>query len=145
MHDLTPGEVAAAPGPPPTPLLAALWEGDRSAALAMIAGGADPNAPDTRPTLGHGVTPLHIAALREDPELIRALIAAGADVNVQSLAGQTPLWLACNAGRASAAGELLAAGADPNVRCNEGYTPLGRVLGSEPALMELVRSHGGVL
>ena len=145
MHDLTPDEVAAALGPPPTPLLVALWDGDRTTALTLIAAGADPNAADTRPVIGHGSTPLHFAADADDPELVRALVAAGAAVNARSLAGHTPLWWACNAGRAAAARELLDAGADPNIRCNEGYSPLGRVYPSEPALVELVRSRGGVV
>ena len=145
MHDLTPDEVAALLGPPPTPLLAALWDGDWAAALALVAAGADPNAADTRPVIGHGATPLHFAADADNPELIRALIAAGARVNAQSLAGHTALWWACNAGRAAAASELLAAGADPNIRCTEGYSPLGRVYRSDPTLVELMRSHGGVV
>jgi len=146
MHDLVmPAKAAAALAPPPTPLLAALWNGDRTAALVLISAGADPNAADTRPVIGHGATPLHFAADLDDSELVRALIAAGADVNAQSLAGHTPLWWACNAGRATAARALLAAGADPNIRCNEKYSPLGRVYQSEPVLVELMRSHGGVV
>jgi hypothetical protein len=129
---------------PPTPLLAALWGGDRTAALALIAGGADPNAADTR-DFGFGCAPLHLAADADDPELIRALVAAGADVNARTVWGQTPLWFACNGGRALAARELLAAGADPNSRSNEGYSPLGRVARSDPALMELLLSYGGVV
>jgi ankyrin repeat protein len=144
-HDLTRGEVAAALGPAPTPLLAALGDKDRATALALIAAGADPNAIDKRPVIGHGATPLHFAAAADDPELVQALVEAGADVNVRSLAGHTPLWWACNGGRLAAARALLAAGADPNIRCNEGYSPLGRVYGSEPALVELMRSHGGVV
>jgi ankyrin repeat protein len=145
MNDLTPDEVASALSPPPTPLLIALWDGDRAAALALIAAGTDPNAADTRPVIGHGATPLHFAADADDPGLVRALVAAGAAVNARSLAGQTALWWACNAGRAAAARELLAAGADPNIRCTEGYSPLGRVYQSEPGLVELMRSHGGVV
>ena len=89
--------------PPPTPLLAVLWNGDWAAALALIATGADPNAADTQPVIGHGVTPLHLAVDADDPELVRALIAAGADVNARSLAGHTPLWWACNGGCTAAA------------------------------------------
>src|SRR4051812_44173257 len=100
MNDLTPEEVASAlEKPPPTPLLVALWDGDRATALALIAGGADPNAADTRPLIGHGATPLHFAADADDPELVRALIGAGAAVNAWTLAGHTPLWWACNAAR----------------------------------------------
>jgi ankyrin repeat protein len=145
MHDFTPDEVAAALGPPPTPLLIALWDGDRAAALALIAAGADPNDADTRWVIGHGATPLHFAADADDPELVRALVAAGAAVNARSLAGHTALWWACNGGRTAAARELLSAGAHPNFRCTEGYSPLGRVYQSDPALVELMRSHGGVV
>lgn len=143
MPDLTHEENAKALGPPPTPLLVALWDGDRSTALALIAAGADPNAADTRTDIGHGATPLHFAADADDPELILALIAAGARVDARSLAGHTALWWACNAGCSASARELLNAGADPNIRCNEGYSPLGRVYQSNPVLMELMRSRGG--
>jgi ankyrin repeat protein len=131
--------------PPPTPLLTALWAGERATALALIAAGADPNAADTRPVIGNGTTTLHIAADADDVELVRALVAVGAEVNARSLAGHTPLWWACNAGSCASVRELLAAGANPNIRCKEGYSPLGRVLQSDSALMELMRSHGGVV
>jgi uncharacterized protein len=129
--------------PPPTPLLAALWGGDHAAALALIAAGADANAVDNRPVIGHGVTPLHIAAAADDPELVLALLAAGAVVDARSLAGHTPLWWACNGSHLATARELLAAGADPNARCNDGYSPLGRTLC--PELQALLRSLGAVI
>jgi hypothetical protein len=131
--------------PPPTPLLAALCDGDRTAALWLLASGADPNVADPRPVIGDAATALHLAALANDPELIRALLAAGGRVDARTGAGQTPLWLACNGGHLAAAQALLAAGADPNARSAEGYSPLGRVPGNEPALMALLRSHGGVV
>jgi ankyrin repeat protein len=145
MDSLSPEETAAIEAPPPTPLLAALWNGDRITAIALIAASADPNAADTRPLIGHGWTPLHFAADADDPELIRALVAAGADTNSRSIAGHTPLWCACNAGHLAAVRELLAAGAEPNIRCNEGYTPLGRVYRSDSVMVELMRSRGAVL
>ncbi len=124
----------------PPALMAALWAGDRAQALDLIAAGADPNAADTR-DVGLGCSPLHLAADANDPELVRALIAAGADVEARSVFGQTPLWYACNGGRQAAARELLAAGADPDAPCSEGHTPLGRVSRSEPGLMQLLLSH----
>lgn len=143
MHHFTQEEVAAALGPPLTPLLVALWNRDRSEAIALIDAGVDPNAVDTRPIIGDGLSPLHLAV--DDSELIRVLIAAGADVNAQSLSGRTALWLSCNDGLVATTSELLVAGADPNIRCREGYTPLGRVYASDPTLIELVRSYGGVM
>jgi hypothetical protein len=130
---------------PPTPLLAALWDGDREAALKLIVAGADVNAVDSRPVIGHGVSPLHIAAANDDPVLVRALLAAGAAVDARSLAGQTPLWWACNSGRLASARELLEAGADPNARCNEGYSPLGRTQYSCVELQALLRAHRAVV
>ena len=47
----------------------------------------------------HGETPLHIAAVRSDVELIDLLIQAGADQTVQTSKGKTPLNLATEAGR----------------------------------------------
>ena len=132
------------PPPPPTPLLAALWDNDLGTARALIAGGADPTAADTR-DVGQGWTPLHFAAAAGDPELVRALLAVGAPVDARSVTGQTPLWWACNDGQLAAARELLAAGADPNARSDEGYSPLGRVLRSDPALVALLRSYGSVV
>ncbi len=144
MLELTPDEVAFAEATTDAAARAALCRRP-GGGMALIAAGADPNAADIRPVIGNGATPLHFAADADDPELVRALIAAGAVVNARSLAGHTPLWWACNAGQASAARELLTAGADPNIRCKEGYTPLGRVFQSEQALVELMRSHGGVV
>jgi hypothetical protein len=77
---------------------------------ALIAAGVDPNAADTRPVIGHGVTPLHFAANADDLELIQALVAAGADVNARSRAGHTPLWWPCNGGRLAAARECAGVG-----------------------------------
>jgi ankyrin repeat protein len=79
--------------PPPTPLLAALWDGDRTASLALVAAGADPNSDDTR-AIGFGFTPLHLATDADDPELVRALLEAGADVNSRNHFGQPVPWLA---------------------------------------------------
>lgn len=43
---------------------------------------------------------------------VEALLAAGADVNSTAAAGQTPLFLACEAGRPECVRLLLSAGAD---------------------------------
>jgi len=82
------GRMDDQPPPPPTPLLAALWDDDRAAALSLVAAGADPTAADSR-DIGQAWTPLHFAAAVGDPELVRALVAAGADVDARSVAGQT--------------------------------------------------------
>lgn len=67
-----------------------------------------------------GATPLHHAALNEDGGPLRALIAAGANVNARDRDGQTPLHLAAFATRTRHALPLLEAGADPSLKTNAG-------------------------
>jgi ankyrin repeat protein len=73
------------------------------------------------PTASLGSTPLHFAALNEDSGPLRALIAAGANVNVRDKSGATPLHMAAFATRTAHAKLLLKAGADPYIK-----TDLGR-------------------
>ena len=63
-----------------------IQSGDRQAALAMIAGGADINQaqPD-------GTTPLHWAVYRVDRELVSALLRKGAKADVVNRYGASPL------------------------------------------------------
>ena len=69
----------------------------------------------------YGLTPLHYAAMQLDTELIRACLAAKADVNAASTRGETPLMTIIRP-YTSFAGDpmlqavelLLASGADPN-------------------------------
>ena len=68
-----------------TPLYAAIRGGHAEAVAVLIANGAD----------GKGYfgpsTPLHWAAVSDRPAVVNALLAAGADVNVQDSRGRTPL------------------------------------------------------
>jgi ankyrin repeat protein len=72
-------------------------------------------------TASLGSTPLHFAALNEDSGPLRALLAAGANVNVRDKSGATPLHMAAFATRTEHAKLLLKAGADPYIK-----TDLGR-------------------
>lgn len=60
-----------------TPLLDAIERGHTDIALKLIAGGASPN----RTSVFGNIKPIAMAASQGSPEVIRALIAAGADVN----------------------------------------------------------------
>jgi len=66
------------------------------------------------------------AALHDDAEGVRRLVAAGADPDAPSTPGTTPLALAARFGRVEAVRALLAAGADPGRRAPDRYgaTPL---------------------
>jgi ankyrin repeat protein len=61
-----------------TPLLSAIEQGHFDIALKLIAAGANP----TQASRFRGVPAIALAAAQGSPEVIRALIAAGADVNV---------------------------------------------------------------
>lgn len=57
-------------------------------------------------------------------EIVKALVAAGADVNPEADSGLTPLILASQRGHADVVTFLLASGADPNLSEQTGLTPL---------------------
>ena len=67
-----------------------------------------------------GSTPLHLAALNLDSGPLKALLAAGANVNARDKNGATPLHMAAFATRAEHAKLLLKAGADPRIKTAEG-------------------------
>jgi ankyrin repeat protein len=96
-----------------------IQSGDRRAALAMIAGGADVNRaqPD-------GTTPLHWAAYRVDRELVEALLKKGARADVVNQYGASPLAEAVRVASPELVEMLLKAGADANVANEDGQTAL---------------------
>jgi uncharacterized protein len=93
--------------------------GDRKAALAMIAAGADVN--QTQPD---GATPLHWAVYRVDRELVATLLKKGAKPNVVSKYGASPLAEAVRVANAEMVGMLVEVGADVNVANDDGQTAL---------------------
>jgi ankyrin repeat protein len=98
----------------------AAMQGDRTAVRDLIAHKADVNAKQ-----GDGSTALHWAASRDDVDMAKMLIAAGADVKAQTREGViTPLFLACTNGSGPMVDLLLKAGADPNSVKSNGTTAL---------------------
>jgi uncharacterized protein len=93
--------------------------GDRAAAIAMLAKGANPNAPGP-----DGTTALMWAAANDDVELVRALVKAGADVKAKNHFGTSAITEAAILGSAPIIDVLLKAGADANFKNPEGETPL---------------------
>lgn len=73
---------------------------------------------------GLGSTPLHLAATNPDVTAVKALLAAGADVNARDMDNNTPLHMAAYTNRVEAAKVLLEAGADVNVVSTGGRTPM---------------------
>ena len=94
--------------------------GDRAAVRAHLSGGEDVNAAQ-----GDGMTALHWAARHGDVDLIKMLLAAGANVKATTrLANYTPLLMAAEIGSAGAIDALIAAGADPKGTTASGVSPL---------------------
>ena len=113
---LVSASVASAAEPP---VLAAAEKGDRTAVLALLAKGANPNTPGP-----DGTTAVMWAAANDDLELVRALINAKANVGLKNQFGTTAITEAAIIGSEKVIDALLKAGADPNTRNPEGETPL---------------------
>jgi ankyrin repeat protein len=95
-------------------------KGDRAGVAALLKQQVDVNEAQ-----GDGMTALHWAAMHDDAELARLLIAAGASLKATTrVEALTPLALAARQGHASALGALLKAGANPNLPDDLGTTPL---------------------
>src|SRR6185295_5147927 len=73
----------------------------------------------------YGVAPMHEAALRADPGLLKVLLDAGADVDLALPQGETPLMLASRTSGVDAVRVLIEHGAKVNVVERwQGHTPL---------------------
>ena len=82
---------------------------------------ADPKQREARTAMGS--TPLHLAAGNPDTSAMKALIAAGADVNARDNDGATPLHMAAYASRPKNTQLMLEAGADPLAKTDNGRDP----------------------
>jgi uncharacterized protein len=93
---------------------------DAATVKLLLEAGADPQQVAATPMRNQA---LHaVLALAKDPEIIRLLIARGADANAVQTAGYRPLHEAAAAGRLDLVQMLLDAGADPAARCDRGKT-----------------------
>ncbi|HZE71227.1 MAG TPA: ankyrin repeat domain-containing protein [Pyrinomonadaceae bacterium] len=85
---------------------------------ALIAGGAELNSKRAIRT------PLMVAIENNDPDMIKALVKRGAEVNGRGGSDITPLMFAAIGGTPRVVQALLDAGADVSLRDNEGKTAL---------------------
>ena len=102
------------------PIADAAQLGDRDGVRSLLKQAADVNAAQ-----GDGMTALHWAAMKNDVDLARTLLYAGANVRAMTRMGSyTPLVLAARNGSAAVMEPLIAAGADANTKTANGTTVL---------------------
>ncbi|MCI4378757.1 hypothetical protein PGIGA_G00219940, partial [Pangasianodon gigas] len=90
-----------------------------------------------------GETRLHLAAIKGDVEMTRALLEQGADPNLKDYAGWTPLHEACNLGHVGVVEVLLQQGALINTPGYENDSPLhDAVRNGHAAVAKLLLEHG---
>ncbi len=108
-----------------TPLHLAAFFGHKAVVGYVLSRGAAVNEISRNPS---ALRPIHSAAAHREPavslEIARALIAAGAEVNVKQAGGFTPLHSAALTGRLPLVRALLDAGADAAARTDSGQTPV---------------------
>lgn len=103
-----------------TALFEAARDRSTAAALALIAAGADVNHVSEASALS--LTPLHLAAIGGDVAIVEALLAAGAEPDVQGVTGATPILWASYEGQRDAVLALLDGGADASIATPDGTT-----------------------
>jgi ankyrin repeat protein len=103
-----------------TPLQLAAYFGAPAAAALLIERGAHVDAVADNP---QQVTALHAAVAGRHPEVVRLLLAAGAQPDARQHGGWTPLLAAAQHGDAEMVEALLDAGADPTAANDEGVRP----------------------
>jgi ankyrin repeat protein len=121
-----------------TALMLATLRGDREIARMLIEfGGAE--------VKHSGWAPIHYAAFYDKPEMIRYLIAKGADKDALAPNGYTPLMLSARSGHTDAARALLQEDVDINVRSPDGQTALKIARQKKHGeVAELIARAGGV-
>jgi uncharacterized protein len=122
-------------------LASLIQEGNRKAALAQIRAGADVN--EAQPD---GTRPIHWAVYKVDYELLDALIAKYAKVDVANEFGSTPLAEAAKLADARMVRTLLDAGAKPDTPNQDGETALMLAIktGALPVVEMLVKAGANV-
>ena len=137
-------------------------QGDSPAVVkALLAGGADVEAfqgtfvdPYHMHMRGRGGggprgrTPLHVAAGSDSPAVVKALLAAGANIEAQTTFGSTPLHVAARGNSPAVVKVLLDAGASTEARdgyypTETGWTPLHVAAeGDAPAVVKALLDGG---
>lgn len=95
----------------------AMLEGNRRAFGHLLDLGADPGYLGT-----HRDTPMHLAAILENPYWLKTLLQRGASTEVRNKLGETPMFSALGPNTEANVRLLLEAGADIHAKGNSGVT-----------------------
>jgi len=118
--------VGCGPSVPDMDIHDAAADGNIEAVKYHLANGINVDAVNDRPWK----TPLSLATREGHKEIVKLLIAKGADVNVKDKREQTPLHAAAFGGHKEIAELLIANGGDVNAKDDNGGTPLHWAAGS---------------
>jgi ankyrin repeat protein len=120
--------------------LKAVWAGMPKTVALLLDAGADANDRDA-----DGEAPAHTAAIHESADVMKLLIAAGADVHAAThLQKQTPLHVAARYGRLDVIRALVDAGASVDALNHKKKTPEQWArLFEHPEAADLLKSHRG--
>jgi ankyrin repeat protein len=124
-----------------SPLTEAVRGDDHAAVKRLLAGGANPNAPEPDKS-----TALSWAVDRQDEDTVKMLLAAGAKPNSRDVTGASPLTVACELGNPAIVTRLLDAGATAGSTRADGIAALALCAGtsSPEALAKLVARGANV-
>lgn len=89
----------------------------------------------------HGDTLLHTAVRCGSLNMIKSLVATGADINAKNSCGNTPLYIAASKGNLEIVKCLLESGADATIKNNEDITPYGYATKYRHTIANLIKDH----
>ena len=115
-------------------------EGTPQQVEAVIKAGTDVNAINE---LGWRTPLMNAAGRNNNPEVLRVLIQAGANVNAKDNYGSTPLMYAALNDNSEVFKALIQAGANVNAKNDDGWTPLMLAAGDNSAEVVSVLIKGG--
>ncbi len=126
-------------GTPKLTLLDAIDQEDVEALRSLLDSGADPNQTFIPPGLpAAGASALHLAVLKDNREVVEALLERGADIDVRARdeSGGSPLEWAAFFGIREMVVFLVEVGADLNAKNAFGTTPLDAAYAENPFISE---------